>query len=43
MWICVNCWEVLLGHDSKMEHVGARHLLTKGLDLGREAFVRLAR
>jgi len=31
MWICVNCWEVLLGHDAKREHVNARHLLTASL------------
>ena len=31
MWVCVNCWEVLLGHDTKMEHVNARHLLTSSI------------
>ena len=31
VWICVNCWELVLGHESKMEHVNARHLLTSSL------------
>ena len=31
MWVCVNCWELLLGPDCKMEHVNARHLLTSNL------------
>ena len=32
MWICVNCWEVLLSHETKMEHLNARHLLTSSLN-----------
>ena len=31
MWVCINCWEVLLGHETKMEHINARHLLTSSL------------
>ena len=31
VWICVNCWEVLLGQESKLEHVNARHLLTSSM------------
>lgn len=21
MWVCINCWEVILGDDTKTEHV----------------------
>lgn len=31
IWICVNCWEVVLGNESKSQHVNARHLLTSSL------------
>jgi len=47
MWVCINCWEVILGHDSKAEHVGGKHLLTNALadaePANKENFVKLCR
>ena len=47
VWICVNCWEVVLGLESKTEHVNARHLLTSSLADSEPAtmrnFLRLCR
>jgi hypothetical protein len=31
MWICINCWEVILGDEVKCEHVAARHLITNSI------------
>jgi len=47
MWVCINCWEVILGEDSKIEHTNARHLLTNSLGdaepANKENFVKLCR
>lgn len=31
MWICINCWEIILGDDVRKEHLDARHLITNSL------------
>ena len=31
IWVCINCWEVILGEDTKAEHVNARHFLTNSM------------
>lgn len=47
IWICINCWEVILGHETKMEHVSARHLLTSSLadsePASQDNFIKLCR
>ena len=47
MWVCINCWEVILGDETKMEHVNARHLLTNSLadsePATQDSFVKLCR
>eukprot|EP00347_Sterkiella_histriomuscorum_P010497 403376055 len=47
IWICINCWEVILGDDTKLEHVQARHLLTNSLadsePANQENFIKLCR
>ena len=47
MWVCINCWEVVLGDDTKMEHVNARHLLTNSLadsePANQENYIKLCR
>lgn len=47
VWICINCWEVILGHESKMEHINARHLLTSSFaesePASQDNFIKLCR
>ncbi len=47
MWVCINCWEVILGDDTKLEHVNARHLLTNALadsePANQENYIKLCR
>ena len=47
LWVCINCWELLMGHDTKMEHVNARHLLTASLAASEgtswDSFIKLCR
>ena len=47
MWVCINCWEVILGDDTKLEHVNARHLLTNSLadsePASQENYIKLCR
>ena len=47
MWVCINCWEVILGDETKIEHVNARHLLTNSLadsePANQENYIKLCR
>ncbi len=47
IWICINCWEVIHGHETKMEHINARHLLTSSFadadNATPESFIKLSR
>jgi hypothetical protein len=47
MWVCINCWEVILGDDTKQEHLNARHLLTNSLadceTANQESYIKLCR
>ena len=46
-WICINCWEVVHGNESKLEHVYARHLLTSSFADSEpptaESYIKLSR
>ena len=46
-WICINCWEVVHGYTTKLEHVHSRHLLTSSFadsdPATPESFIKLCR